>query len=127
MSQYHYFDQLLTVLEEHVEFTSSAFGIPKQLFTAAAGAVVGGIIGGPLGAMVGGATGLTITHLWSQAKTPIIVVLRSLSNEQKDIVVRAVQTLVGATPVGSFLNNASQKKELLDLLRKTLVELLNKR
>lgn len=57
MSQYHYFDQLLTVLEEHVEFTSSAFGIPKQLFTAAATTVVGGMIGGPLGAMVGGGCG----------------------------------------------------------------------
>lgn len=127
MDQYHYFDQLLTILEKHDEFTTSAFGIPKQLFTAAAGTVVGGMIGGPLGAMVGGVAGLTIPHLWSQAKTPIIVVLRSLTNEQKEIVVRAVQTLVGATPIGSFLNNASQKKELLDLLRKTLVELFNKR
>lgn len=127
MSQYHYFDQLLTVLEEHVEFTSSAFGIPKQLFTAAAATVVGGMIGGPLGAMVGGAAGLTVTHLWSQAKTPIIDALKSLNNEQKETVVRVVQTLVGATPICSFLNNASQKKALLDLLFKTLVELLNKR
>lgn len=54
MNQYHYFDQLLTILEKHDEFTTSAFGIPKQLFTAAAGTVVGGMIGGPLGAMVGG-------------------------------------------------------------------------
>lgn len=127
MNQYHYFDQLLTILEEHDEFKSNAFGIPNQLFTAAAGIAMGGMIGGPLGAMIGGAAGLTIPHLWSQAKTPIIVALRSLNNEQKEIVVRAVQTLVGATPIGSFLNNASQKKELLDLLRKTLVELLNKR
>lgn len=127
MNQYHYFDQLLTILEKHDEFTTSAFGIPKQLFTATAGTVVGGMIGGPLGAMVGGAAGLTITHLWSQAKTPIIESLRSLNNEQKETVVRVVQTLVGATPIGSFLNNASQKKALLDLLFKTLVELLNKR
>lgn len=127
MNQYHYFDQLLTILEQHDEFKTSAFGIPKQLFTAAAGTVVGGMIGGPLGAMIGGVAGLSVPHLWSQAKTPIIVVLRSLNNEQKETVVRVVQTLVGATPIGSFLNNASQKKELLDLLRKTLVELLNKR
>lgn len=57
MNQYHYVDQLLTILEEHDEFTTSAFGIPKQLFTAAVGTVVGGMIGGPLGAMVGGLQG----------------------------------------------------------------------
>lgn len=107
MNQYHYFDQLLTILEQHDEFKTSAFGIPKQLFTAAAGTVVGGMIGGPLGAMVGAVAGLTIPHFFK--KTPIIVALRSLNNEQKEIVVRAVQTLVGATPIGSFLNNASQK------------------
>lgn len=130
MSQHQYFDRLLTILEDYEEFTTSTFGIPNQLFTVIGGTAMGGIVGGPLGAVVGGVAGLTIPYFWPDAKTPIILVLRNLNNQQKDIIVSAVQVLVGgysAALLGAFLKNPSQKKELADLLRKTLMEFANKR
>lgn len=127
MSQHHHFDSLLSSLEKHDEFKTSALGVSKQLFTAVAGTAVGGMIGGPLGALIGGVAGLTIPYFLTKVKIPIIDALRDLTSAQRKVVLGVVQARVGAKSVSSFLENPSQKKELLDLLRNTLVGLANKR
>ncbi|XP_069137841.1 protein C19orf12 homolog [Argopecten irradians] len=121
-----YYGQLIEILETNPEMKKSAKGIFKQVAWGAGGTAVGGVLLGPAGALVGGVAGSLIGYLKSDDYQAMIVVMKNLSDSEKEQIVKKVQELVGSVGIEElvrFVGSQVQRDALLHLLRGCLSDL----
>ena len=115
-----YYNHLMEILETNKELKKSAQGIFKQVAWGAGGTVVGGVLLGPPGALIGGIAGSVIGYCKSDNYTAMIVVIKNMSDGDKEELVKKIQELVGSSSIEAltrFIGSQVQRDLLLRVIR----------
>jgi len=115
-----YYNHIMTILETDPRLKKTAKGIFAQMAYAAGGAAVGGMVAGPAGAMIGGIAGSLYGYTRVDEYDALLIVLREMSESEKEELVKKVQELVGSTgleALTSFIGSQVSREVLINLVR----------
>lgn len=118
-----YFAKVVEIVQESEPLKGASVGIAKQVGCAAAGTIAGGIIGGPVGASVGGMLGAGIGYGITNDYTSLAEVLRNLSEDDRERIVKAIQELVNGTTIdelAGFVAREAQRALLMKTVKCTV-------
>ncbi|XP_060603436.1 uncharacterized protein LOC132756391 [Ruditapes philippinarum] len=118
-----YFERLLRIFETNPEIKKTLRGRAKQILCGAAGTGIGVIFVGPVGAVVGGVVGALIGGKIADDYTPLMKVLRNLSDSEKQRLVKEVQNLVSSAlieAVEDFVTSRTNCELLVNCVRSFL-------
>jgi len=104
-----YYNQIMNILETNKDLKKTFAGMLKQTCYAAGGALLGAAVAGPPGGLVGGIVGSVAGYMYTETYESLLEVLKGLSDQEKEELVKKVQEVVGSTGIEALVAFVGQQ------------------